>query len=141
MHKNCQIERFAREIQSTMFSFWALNYVAKYLYDRSILKFDPLEILVITSKIVFHIDRLYPMSHRLCVTPRCVTFFVKFVFCLVHSTVHRKMDEKTFFSSKKFISICSGQCILCATMSPMCNTFVESLGDARWVQPVYLHYN
>ena len=47
-----------------------------------------------------------------------------------------KMDKNLFFI-KKFISIFSGHCSLCSTMSPMCNTFLKSLGLAHWVQPVY----
>ena len=30
-----------------------------------------------------------------------------------------------------------GQCPQCATMSPMCNTFLGSLGVAHWVHSVY----
>ena len=47
-----------------------------------------------------------------------------------------KMGKKSLFFTKKFISIFSGQCPQCATMSPMCNTFLGSLGVAHWVHPV-----
>ena len=47
------------------------------------------------------------------------------------------MGKKRLFFIKNFISIFSGQCPQCATMSPMCNTFLGSLGVAHWVHPVY----
>ena len=46
-----------------------------------------------------------------------------------------KMDKKSLFFIKNFISFVSGQCPQCATMSPMCNTFLGSLGVAHWVVP------
>ena len=48
-----------------------------------------------------------------------------------------KMDKKSLFFIKNFISFVSGQCPQCATMSLMCNTFLGSLGVAHWVHPVY----
>ena len=43
-----------------------------------------------------------------------------------------KMGKKGLFFIKNFISIFPGQCPQCATMSPMCNTFLGSLGVAHW---------
>ena len=45
--------------------------------------------------------------------------------------------QKSLFFTKSFISIFSGLCPQCATMYPMCITFLGSLGVAHWVHPVY----
>merc|ERR1712131_527790 len=47
-------------------------------------------------------------------------------------------EQKKVFFIKSFSSIFSGQFPQCATMSPMCNTFLGSLGVAHWVHPVYI---
>ena len=51
------------------------------------------------------------------------------------------MGKKKPIFTKNYISFFSGQCPQCATMSPIYNTFLGSLGVAHWVHPVYMIFN